>query len=77
MFSLSPLLLMPTMRAPFGRLELIAHLFEIGRSVGALLLELEALDVDAVDAHDQLLDLGLVGVLAVEELGRELQHAGS
>src|ERR1017187_1203550 len=62
--------------APLRRLELSAHPAEIGRRVAALLLELEALDVDALDAHDQLLDLGLVGILAVEPFARELQHAG-
>src|ERR1035441_5350016 len=36
--------------APLRRLELIAHPVEIGRSVAALLLELEALNVDTLDA---------------------------
>src|ERR1017187_1562517 len=48
--------------APLRRLELSSHFFEIGRSVAALLLEVEALDGDALDAHDQFFDLGLVGI---------------
>ena len=76
MFSLVAAALDADDARPFGRLELAAHLFEVGRKVGALILELEALDVDAGDAPDQFLDFGLFGILAVEELARELQHVG-
>src|SRR5690606_27130425 len=59
---------------PAGIVQLHADRFDILDCVFARVLELEALDVDALEALDDLANLRLLGLVAIEEPGGHLEQ---
>src|SRR2546428_1357094 len=59
---------------PAGRGELSANRFDVGLGVSALLIELHAFDINALERLNDLFDRGLIRLVASQKFGRYLQQ---